>query len=447
MKSISTILLKTYGLKSEIYLVWLKKLKSEKIRFVIINLPIHYQINTTPGDLDIVVHPDDYVKAEKVLKKNYFVNIERFISNGQKIYTLYDSLNFNKIHLYRNVSYYNTNIISFDEIYKNSVVVEGFNYPNIKMDYVILLIESFFKKKYHYYERIQNLGIQSKDIKIFFKIFKNYKFIYFLNLNYLSNRKINTRYQIINIYKYFPKKYIRITNFIAKKGFISIKSKFIWNRRGRLIFFIGIDGSGKSALAKEFYKKINDGGLIGKYAYWGLKITFIQRLRQKIVKSRGGNAGNDGHSVKLTGGIADNLEKKSKILSSIFYFVLTLAYIIDYWILIFKDLTFISNENNILIVDRSYYDKLSDTSIILNRLFYYCLPKPDCIIRLNGDLDIFYNRKKEFAVEDLKILNDRVDNIIFYAKKKNTSTIEIDTVKNNIDQSIGLVLDKIWKDL
>ena len=446
MISIKECITKIYKNKSTLYLDILTLIQENKIEFIIINLPLYYNNDKIPNDIDIVLDEENFQKAKLLLKKLSFEKLDRFINSNQEAFIKYNpnECEFIRIHLHNHFDFYGQKILSYQEIKDNSFENDGFLYPDKFFEKSILLFESFFRKKSHYYKRIKEIDSKQFSQEIKFK--NKYSNVLFEKLIVFFNREkhVSSIEQIVTMMKIF--KNIKLYQYIFKKIILKISTLLIFRKKGKLVFILGIDGSGKSTISQEVVNKIESGGYLTKYSYWGLKVTLLQKFKNLFKKSQNINVKNKTHTLKIEGGIVSKINQKSKLIGSIFYFILSTIYVIDYWLLIFKGKSFISIENNYLIVDRSYYDKLYDTSILAHKLFYYCLPKPDLIIRLNGDLNTFYERKKEFNVDDLKILNNRVDNIINYCNSKNIPNMEIDTTENNLIDSVCTILNHIDKE-
>ena len=445
MCNLEDIISKTYGDKSYFYLEYMNLMLSKKLDFIVINLAVYYENNSKPNDLDILLDSSNYKKAVDLLISEGFIELKRFISSAQRAFYIFiPKINgFIRFHLHKNLSFFYSNILMYEDVKPHCYQLGNFLYPKEHLDYTILSIESFFRKKQHYYARMNKIKFDEQQ---YHKLLESTKFktlLLKLNENCKNDVKVTSINQAITFFNL-----TRRVDSLLKYSLIKVSNSFgslnLTRRQGKFILFLGIDGSGKSTLATSVHNEIDNGGPICNYSYWGLKETLIQKLRKRFSRKKEVVVSNNGHSEKLTEGINKSLEKKSKILAEMFYFALSLAYVFDYWLMIINDLRFISNENNCLIVDRSYYDKLSEHSKAANMLFYYLLPKPDLVVRLDGDLQVFYERKKEFCVADLEILSERIDNVSNFCTLKGIDVLEVNTTKLSLEESVGTILSKLW---
>jgi thymidylate kinase len=209
-------------------------------------------------------------------------------------------------------------------------------------------------------------------------------------------------------------------------------------RRGLFVYLMGIDGTGKTSLAKRLVGS-HKTGLIADYAYLGLKITLVQKVRSRLLGQ------NERERFDGQSGVADKLATKSSFLANLFNLVLTFFYIADYAARTYVTLRFIRCDNNLLVVDRGYYDKLTERQKWGNGLFYTLLPKPDLVIGLTGDIPTLYARKKEFEPEILAKMQIKMDQVWEFLANQNISFRRIDTTQNDPEKCVRLMNEKIWQ--
>jgi len=174
-----------------------------------------------------------------------------------------------------------------------------------------------------------------------------------------------------------------------------------------LIAVLGPDGSGKTTLSLSLAEKFDN----LSYIYFGnnlesRKYVYFDKFLRK--------------------------NKKGKIYT-----------LLKYVFILINDFHYykISKERH-FIADRCPIDKLLGAKITnkRSRYFYhritqFFMPKPDIIIFLHGDSNLLYERKKEISKE---IIDLYINFYKQYLTSNNINNINIDTTKNNFEETLEI---------
>ena len=182
-------------------------------------------------------------------------------------------------------------------------------------------------------------------------------------------------------------------------------------KRGYLIVFTGIDGSGKTTQVELLVKSLQKDGIEVSYV-WSRWEPFLLRpfiSMWKKNKSDGKGSTKDFHAAK---------DEKQKLLNNpVIRYLWLLFFFIDYGFQIFRKIRIGLLKRQLIISDRIFYDSVIDQAINLgkrkdwllnsldsfwSRIFF---PKPDLVIYIDCPERIAFSRKTD--APNLEYLLDR----------------------------------------
>jgi thymidylate kinase len=188
-------------------------------------------------------------------------------------------------------------------------------------------------------------------------------------------------------------------------------------KKNFIVSFIGVDGSGKTTLAKKLYKTFKG----SKYLH--LKPYILFKDRRTIIKK-------------------PHQQKKSS-------FILSLLRLIS-WLISYKIFFFQNTIKKIYIFDRYAHDILIDPlrykhnlSQVLTKFFLNFFPKPNLWIFLNPSLKTIKSRKHELS--DNEIVRQIRDYKKFFSNKKNVLKLNTNFEKTKIVKQITKKINSLIK--
>jgi thymidylate kinase len=218
-----------------------------------------------------------------------------------------------------------------------------------------------------------------------------------------------------------------------------LEAMLLWRRRGVLMFLMGVDGSGKTTLARVVSDQHEAGGVYCYYRYLGLKNTLVQRVR-RLLKP------NDSHQHdRGQQGVVGSLAESSSFLANLFNLAVSFVYIVEYWLRCVRLMKPLRRHNDVVIVDRTYLDKLADLDRWGNRLFFHLLPHPDIVVALHGRAEVLYDRKREFAVPVLIEMQKKLEIALSFLERRGVRLVRIDTTLKNVDEAATIVQQSLWR--
>ena len=443
-RRIEPILDACFGNRADIYLDALEGLKQAGIDFILINLPFHFEMRKTPSDLDLLCDDEGYLRARSYLEEHGWLRLDRSPGTGQTVYVGYDhDKGLVRIHLHEHLQFFGVTWLTFDKAVFATFESRGVRVAEASLDYFLLHVEWFFKGKSDYPRRIDevvSLCDMSTLVATGKRLFgENYVLIERLEqLNRLrAHPALGGRLRLVLGRSGSTGRALvyMIYRFLARFDWL-----YFWRRTGTFVVVMGIDGSGKTTLAQEVAAQHDRGGLFCQYHYLGLKHSLVQRFRRLL---RPGGDPRERYAGQR--GIADSLAKRSTLLANMFNLVLSMFYILEYMLKCMFVLGPIRNHNDLIIVDRTWLDKLMEPNRWGNKLFFHLLPNPDFVVALHGDPKLLFERKEEYEVLVLESMQRKMDTALTFLENHGVRMLRIDTTQHSVEESTTLAQRGLWQ--
>lgn len=182
-------------------------------------------------------------------------------------------------------------------------------------------------------------------------------------------------------------------------------------KRRLLICFTGIDGSGKTTVAKRLTESLKEKDLPVVYVYGRLKL-FLTKPLMFIGNKLFLRDHNITENYVKYSGKKKNLFSKHKFIQKIYLYVM----LIDYLLQLLLKIKIPLMSGKVIVCDRYIYDTIiTDVAVDMNfsnkEVFslldkcFLLIPKPDITFLVDVHEDVAYSRKDDVA--DVKYLKDR----------------------------------------
>lgn len=183
-------------------------------------------------------------------------------------------------------------------------------------------------------------------------------------------------------------------------------------KKGALICFIGIDGSGKSTLSRYLYEELKRRNYDVSYTWWlEGEDSLLRRLLRRIGKSKYSNLESDANN-------SNTMSKGESMITKIFRALYPKLVLLDYlrFGMVKAWIPKIMGRDKVIIFDRFIYDVVLAISKQFDfpdakrgrsfKIFSKLLPNPDLIFIIDVPPEVSYLRKKEEidSVENAKSL-------------------------------------------
>jgi thymidylate kinase len=196
--------------------------------------------------------------------------------------------------------------------------------------------------------------------------------------------------------------------------------------KGRLIVFVGIDGSGKTTQAKILVRGLAEKGIRVAYVWCRWEPFFLRPL---IKRWKNKNA------ERSDSGSAAIRNIKRKLLDRpLFRWLWLTSFFIDYGLQIFLKVRVKLIKNQLVISDRIFYDSIIDQAVNLGKRSDWLLnsmdslwmriffPEPQLVIYVDCPEDIAFSRKDD--APDVEYLIDRRKQYLKLAEKYGWMTVD-----------------------
>jgi len=223
-------------------------------------------------------------------------------------------------------------------------------------------------------------------------------------------------------------------------------------RKGYLIVFTGIDGSGKTTQAKILVESLKKNGIEASYVWTRWEPSLLRFLINRW-KSNNKTENIDRLNRNVT--VVRDIKRRFKS-NPIFIWLWMGAFFLDYGIQIILKIHIGLFRKRFIVSDRIYYDSVVDQAVsfgsridwLLEHLDSFWIkiifPKPDMVIYVDCQEDIAFARKDD--APDLKYLADRREIYLKLADKykwiKMNGTLPVDEiavqVKNIVFRKLGI---------
>ncbi len=410
-----------YREKSTYYLELLDEMeKLESLRYLIINFLIP---DDNPGDMDIIIGKKDHVKIEKVLIKNGFKFYYNYNTN-QYLWNKYvPNIGYIQFHIYVDFCFYGKRILKFEDIYTGDKI------PDYKMEYLLFLLESFFKNEFkvNKFRAFDKINFEKNNNHRFHQI------TIFIEKSYRNSTK-----SVVSGFDFFKTNHIFYFNYLGILLLKKLKRLISLNRNTCFVVLAGVDGSGKSTIIQSLISVSNKGGVFSREYYFGLKNSFINKMLKRLKKNNSEIKINDDDPSKETNGG----NKTKGLLYGSFTTIIALLYWIEYnvkWIVLRNNLII---PRNYLFIDRTYLDLIYyHNSRMIRDLFLKYSFKPDYFVLLVGNPHELAKRKSEYNVTELDKQQE------FYWELFSSSSlkqkISIDTTTTDINDVVFSILNRL----
>lgn len=418
-----------YKNKARYYQDVIDMLKQESIHYILINFTIP---DNNPGDLDIIISERDYTKIAKILENQSF-NYYYHYNTKQFLWNKYLSgEGFIQFHIHLDFYFFGKQLLQIKDLGR-------LNSLSIELDYIIFLIESFYKNniedKHYKYLQYQNY-VNNDEICEY--VNNKYTNIYFIIKKALDRFSVNkNNHKIKHICEIIKLNGMNAIIYFFLHQLKKIFKRLRMAREDYKIIFIGVDGSGKSTLTKSLEDICSKGGVYPKYIYFGLRTSIIYKIKNLLIKKRLTNKQYNDVNKKQIHKEWINLAYRN-IMGIIFWFEYNIRWILQ---IIFRSV----NVQTVWLIDRCYLDVLHFYNTpLVEKLFIEYTFQPDLYVLLTGDPNVFITRNDEYELDELIDQINKYLNIQKMLKGKQIESIIYDSSKLTINELAHSILT-LWQ--
>ena len=215
--------------------------------------------------------------------------------------------------------------------------------------------------------------------------------------------------------------------------------------KAKLICFAGIDGSGKTTLAKELVKMMNERGVHYKYVYGRLEPFVLKPFISigRRIFLRGKDMFED---YTKYSSVKNNAMKRHSFLFTVYRYILLFDYFLQ---LLFKIRVPLMLGKNI-VCDRYVYDTvITDLSVDMNysnteiknliKKCFYIAPKPDLVFLIDLPEEVAFQRKDD--TPSIEYLKERRNIYLEVGKEERMMVLD---GSRSLDELKGLIRKEVF---
>lgn len=412
-------------------------------------------------NLDILFENDkDYhLAAELLEKEGFFCYMSESVEKYKKMYVQVKNNVLTAVHLHREIAWHGIKALDKSLVFKrenkvNDLVVVP-SAEDALMIHVAHIIFENFRIKPHAVDLIQNNLSQPLDWKYLNRVLikEGWKEGFYHVLTQFKKKKQPKKIQLYQLI--IKKLLLQPTAWLSVliKILKSVLKKTNPRRKGCLVAFIGVNGSGKTTMTKNVlttYKPISDffNGQKGYYFGWEpfLPTTKVisQMLKEKNKKTFTVQEGKKA------------ITKKPSFLQEIIFIYNYFEYLARYLFRVYPDL----RKNKLVVTDRYFYDlygqyHYAPKSMILP-LLLTIYPRPDYLYVLDTDIKTLTKRDKNTEIyskikKDSERISRPVEDLLAqkerYLQLSKFFKVNIISTEKELSKNVKFVVGKTWRRL
>jgi len=147
-----------FGRRAEAVGELLSALADEGVSPIVMNLPLRYHLSEEPNDIDLMLDHQGYERAIEILTAKGLVSLDQSPDPSQVImWRWLPEEGFIRVHLHRHLCFWGIQFVAYDEAVSHCSFSDETHVPAEDLDYWIMLLEWYFRRKVHYRERLRQL--------------------------------------------------------------------------------------------------------------------------------------------------------------------------------------------------------------------------------------------------------------------------------------------------